>query len=342
MRDVDNIDRSQDDQAEQISAVLRLAGVSQAAKVIRILNGGMNLVYMIDDELVVKLNDRRDGRTFERESKTLHAIRGEIKAPELVFSDFSQTQVSLDIIVLKKIQGVSLMSEWVTLTDSQRRDYVMQICGELRKLHRIPLDNIQTLIETPWSDRFERYVDECLRLALQDREIDREVVLFLKSYFDMNRRELQNPCQQVLTHNDLHFGNVLVSQGKLQALLDFEYAGIGQLDFELAKIINFCLTPSQYASKSLERHFDKPMLETLKWFMEFYPELFQHGAITTRQRLFLIPEILWGFKVAHMQKPCSDNDRPNAISVEELERNRQKAYNKLHHIFGEQFPFLWH
>jgi len=339
--DIANIDRNQDDPAEQISAVLQLAGISQVGKIERILSGGMNQVYIVDDELVIRINDGRDGRTFERESKILKTIKGRVKVPEIVFSDFSQTQMPFDIMVLKRIPGQPLVSEWSTLNDSQRRVYIMRICDELRKLHGLPLGDIRELgEETPWATRVEQYIEECLESASQDEQIDHQIVLFLKEYFSVNKRELQNPCQQVLTHNDIHFGNILVSNGELQALLDFEYSGICPIDFELAKIINFCFTPGQYVEKKLERHYDKPMPDVLKWFMEFYPELFQQRSLAVRQRLFLIPEILWGFKVAYIPKVSSDRDRSDAISPEELIQKLQMAYDRFHYVFGEQFPHI--
>lgn len=340
MADIANIDRNQGDPAEHISAVLQLAGISQIGKIEKVLSGGMNQVYIIDDELVVRLNDGRDGRTFERESKILQTIKGRVKVPEIVFSDFSQTQMPFDIIVLKRIQGKPLFSEWLTLNDSQHRACIMQICDELRKLHGLPLEDICNLEEeTPWVTRFERYIEESLESASKDEDIDQQVVQFLKEYFNMNKRELQNPCRQVLTHNDIHFGNILVSNGELQALLDFEYAGICPIDLELAKIINFCFTPGQYTEKELEKYFAKPMPDVLKWFMEFYPELFRQGSLVERQRLFLIPEILWGFKVAYMLKASSDSGRLNTVSPEELIQKLQMAYNRFHYIFGEQFPY---
>jgi len=319
--------------AEQIADYLQSAGVCSASNVEKIGGGGMNEVFLVDGKLIVRLSDRKDGETFRRENQILRAIGGKIRAPKVILTDCSQSRMACDIMVLEKIEGKTLASSWHGLTERQKGSCIGQVCDELKKLHGLSQQGIPDSGETlSWAERFGMYVKGCLESASSDVQIDPRIVLFLKDYFLKNMRRLKEPIPQGLTHNDIHFGNILVSEGNLAALLDFEYAGICPIDYESAKIINFCRTPAQYVEEEIQSPYDRPMPEVLEMFRESYPEMFGNEALSVRQKLFLIPETLWGFKLAHKPRPGSTS----GVSPEELKRGQKTAYDRFDFFYGDK------
>ena len=130
--------------------------------------------------------------------------------------------------------------------------------------------------------------------------------------------ELKAHCSEDKIH--IHFENVLVSDDGIQALLDFEYADIAPLDFELTKIINFCLSPQKFVETELENQYSvTDLTQVIGWVKKYYSELFNVDSLIERQRIYLIPDVLWGFKWAHILKTSQDGREKTRRTLRQIE-----------------------
>lgn len=295
-----------DDNYTHVRLLAEILGVVHVTSLKRVLSGQINSVYFLNEEFVLRFSDGlQDGRLFEKEARILSAISRRVLVPELAYVDSSRTNFPFDIIVSRMLNASTLAVQWALSPDLQRRKYVHQLSSELSRLHRLPLRDFPFLMEdpTPWHIRFQDYVEALFLQARSDNDIDDDCINLLQEYFYTHRHKLSEPFREVLVHGDIHFENILADGDRVIALIDFEYADIAPLDFELAKIINFCLFPQKFVESSLEDWYkENDLTVLLAWIKEDYKALFDCKFSLERQRIYLIPDTLWGFKWARIQK----------------------------------------
>jgi len=82
-----------------------------------------------------------------------------------------------------------------------------------------------------------------------------------------------------VVHTDATPGNILVHNGKIRALLDFEWVRWGPCDHELVSLVR------------MVQHGSGPGFSFLRWLEEDYPALFEHPDLDDR---------LWPSEIAHI------------------------------------------
>jgi thiamine kinase-like enzyme len=313
-------------------------GDPKIVSVKRVMSGQVNEVYNINDKFIVRFSDgHQDGRTFLKEYKIYKAINGKVNIPQVIFTDFSHKNIYLDVIACLNIkESKTLAEKWISISLKDKEEYIKKICKELKKLHSLKLNDFKFLDLKPgsWPIQYGKYIEDCIKSAEKDKEIDTEVVHYLKEYYEWNKQFLKsNSALCRLVHGDIHFENILVSNRNI-LLFDFEYSNIAPIDFELAKIINFCLIPEKFVEKKLESHYkNKNCLEVLILIKKFYPELFSIKNPVERQKLFLIPDILWGFKWAYLPKVKSKNIDTKKVKKEVFLKQIKIAKRRYREIF---------
>jgi aminoglycoside phosphotransferase (APT) family kinase protein len=86
---------------------------------------------------------------------------------------------------------------------------------------------------------------------------------------------------EVLLHGDFYLGNILVRDGRVSALIDFEFARTGPPDLELVSVIR---------ALDMETRLGVPRPPLLTWLAEGYPELFAAPDLDKR---------LWAYAIAY-------------------------------------------
>ncbi|MFH1656527.1 MAG: aminoglycoside phosphotransferase family protein [Candidatus Nealsonbacteria bacterium] len=305
-----NIHFIEDKKLYYIKDIFFKMGIQEIVTIERVMSGQINEVYAVNNKFIVRLSSgKQDGLTFLKEYKIYKIIKEYLKIPLILFTDFSRKKIPFDVIISLKLDGKTLAHQWVFSSVKQRQFYIKQLCQELKILHNLPLSNFPFLIKNNnfshwWPKKYKRYIEDCFKKARKDSEIDRKVVRELEKYYNNHKYVLVSESDHyVLVHADIHFENILVNDNNIFMLLDFEYSDIAPFDFELSKIINFCFTPEKFVEKKLESYYqDNHPIEILKWFKQFYPELFENEKLLERQRIFIIPDILWGYKWVYLPK----------------------------------------
>lgn len=85
----------------------------------------------------------------------------------------------------------------------------------------------------------------------------------------------------VLLHGDFYLGNVLVHEGRVSALIDFEFARTGPPDLELISVVR---------ALDVETRFGVPRPPLLTWLAEDYPGMFTAPDLSRR---------LWAYAIAY-------------------------------------------
>lgn len=90
-----------------------------------------------------------------------------------------------------------------------------------------------------------------------------------------------------LVYWDIHFDNILLKNKKIAGLLDFEGVDIMSIDYVLSHVRRLQNYPEIYVSEDFEKKIKKEdYSHLLKWFKEFYPELFRFKNLNRRLDLY--------------------------------------------------------
>ena len=165
-----------------------------------------------------ELSWKRDKEVF-----LLELVAGRVPVPEIVYT----TQ---GILVMTRLPGRP-----ARFTDDDPVEVSRQLGGLLRELHTITFDSfgyIETRVTSPVPTNLEymrRRVDRKVRSGPPDLRDS------LERYFAEREAAFEGCETAVLCHNDAHDANVLVEDGRITGLIDWENAVAADPIFDLAK-----------------------------------------------------------------------------------------------------------
>jgi aminoglycoside phosphotransferase (APT) family kinase protein len=272
----------------RLQHVARLAGLS--------LNGdepfhetSSNDTWFLSDEIVLRVCYRGDVGRFVREAELAAALPDSVPGPQVL--DYGRDQF-LSWMVLKRWHATSLWEAWGRESHTTLRSYLAQLAEILRNLHEwqpparilaryaaaeLPDTETDPIVIandlTPLSvTHLNRLIEYAYEQPYSDRDVLDRIAARLAETAD---RIVFDREADVVLHGDFTPGNFLVQDGRVVALLDFEWSRRGPRDIELA-------LPGYWAwLDGQEPGGDRPRF--LPWLAEFYPELFDVPDLEQRQ-----------------------------------------------------------
>ena len=168
--------------------------------------------------------------------------------------------------ILEKINGVSLYNVWHTYSEKQREDIIRQLCDAMKQMHSIKGDRYN------WAEYMKK---EFNPLYEKSKEIkiftDEEKKLLEQAYYDFDK--YLESDEFVLVHNDLHFDNIFVDNGKIK-IIDFERSMYAPRDFELDIFYRMVRKPWKFASEETEEYTEASQYSNIMSYVnKYYPEL---------------------------------------------------------------------
>lgn len=208
---------------EQIAALRTSLGLaSQDSSVTRIPSSN-NFVYRVGN-YIIKVSGLDDDRRFEREFRTMERLSEAAPVARIVCGDVSRSRVPFPFFVMSFEKGAPLASIWHELSEAERSDLAQRIAGGLDKIHRLPTEGIPHFD----SNRIPNYfAAQVAKHSLTDYE-EREFSSLLVS-----APEIAHKDSLVVTHGDLHLGNVLYDRDSgAMVIFDFDtvFCAVGAKD----------------------------------------------------------------------------------------------------------------
>ena len=271
-----------------VREICRQEGIE--GRTVQVLQGGqVNAVFRIDNAYVLRIGARENAlQRLQHETALLQSIVNEIPVPRVYA--FGQHD-GFVYQIQQYLPGQSLFSQWKTLTPQVQENLVAELATYMKILHNRTFPYFgQGHEDTPpyesWADllsaKFQQTIDELATLQI------RMVPGFLElatAYFDAHEHLLQNGVP-VLTHGDLTLANILVDEGKISALLDFEYSMQAPKDYELGVIEAFCLYPNDWADEDNEVYCTTDFASFIQLLRKQYPALFEIPHLRERVNLY--------------------------------------------------------
>jgi serine/threonine protein kinase len=259
-----------------IKAICQKEGIS--CQTIQPLSGGqVNAVLLVDDQHVLRIGAREDaGQRLEREAILLQNLAGRLPVAKVL--SFGEEQ-GFFYQVQQFMPGQKLYAIWKNLTADEQDAIAAQLAASLKALHSASFPDFGegrpgSQPYTTWGDyltaQFQNTVDEIRHLNIQ------MVPGFIETavdYFEEHKHVLQDGVP-TLVHSDMNFTNILVENGKLSAILDFEFALQAPADYELQAIEAFCLYPNDWAEEGNEVFCTADFANLIPLLRKHYPELF--------------------------------------------------------------------
>ncbi|MBQ9012813.1 MAG: aminoglycoside phosphotransferase family protein [Bacilli bacterium] len=229
--------------------------------------GFTNAIYKVNESFIVKIcNDIDNEDKFKKEIDFYKANATNTLIPKLFYSNTEKLDVPYFYEILEKIEGVTLYNVWHTFSEKQREDIIRQLCNAMKQMH----SNIGESYD--WikynKDKFNSLFEEAQNKSL----LNEEEVEIIDSAYSLFDKYLESD-EFVLIHNDLHFDNILVNDGKIK-VIDFERSMYAPKDCELHILYYMIRQPWKHANEECEKYTKVEDYKNIMGYIEkYYPEI---------------------------------------------------------------------
>jgi aminoglycoside phosphotransferase (APT) family kinase protein len=219
---------SEVDWAALVRGVLEAARLPQPAAITRALEGVGTHVFFAG-EAVVRLGTGSDAVNFPRTVAILEAARDTVAVPRVLFADLERTSFPFPVVVLAYVPGVPMSHRWAEVSGAERIALLAQVVDQLSRLHRLDPASLGPAADfrSPWwVDRVSR-IERLLPVARRRTDFPRRWVDDMAAYVDAHRDSLSAAQPACVLHNDVTWGNIIVHDERVVALIDFDDALAG-------------------------------------------------------------------------------------------------------------------
>jgi aminoglycoside phosphotransferase (APT) family kinase protein len=297
------------------------------------LSGGqVNQVYRINESLILRIGGRGDAyQRFSRETRIIQDLQNQIPIAGITAFGVYENWVYQ---VQPYVVGEKLYRVWKGAAGKQKDSLIRQLTTCMRTLHarRFPAfgsayDPGNT--QTSWPAYFDNLFHQTLKdLRTHKLSFPADLLMDVEHFYDKNKHFLQEdtPC---LVHADLNPGNILVNDGHITAILDFEYAMAAPREYECVGIEQFCLYPNDYAELEYEIYTTADFADYFQRIVRFYPDVFASPHLRQRVDLYAIESGIHSFLEWGKEHPVMSADarmHPVARAANFMVRNGARLF----------------
>ncbi len=243
---------SQDDTALQISEIYEILKdrCVSTGEIALYQKKGRITDYLLDNKYILRIsNSALDDQMKQNRAKSISFV-SKIHSS----GAFTASGHQYHYLITDYVQGNDLWSVIQDLTDEQKVNIGKEIAQFLSELHSITdaAYDIGHYVPTiprctkSWKDGHLEYI-EMLRSGLSEMDIaleSKKVISKAFDYLDANSHSLEYQTGAKLLHNDFHPKNIIVHEGRLAGIIDWECSQFGEADFELTHFFHWCIYPS--------------------------------------------------------------------------------------------------
>ena len=242
--------------------------------------GFTNTIYDINNLYIVKIcTDIDNEEEFKREIDFYNSNEGNEYIPKLYYFSTDKEDIPYFYEIIEKLKGVSLYEVWHTYSESEREDIIRQLCDIMKMFHNNNGNKYD------WSkymkDKFNTSYTKSKELNIFNEE---ELNILDKAYSNFDKYLESNDF--VLVHNDLHFDNIFVNDGKIK-VIDFERSMYAPRDFELDIFYRMIRKPWKFASEEAEEYTSLDQYKNIMGYVKkYYPELLNVNNLKERLAIY--------------------------------------------------------
>lgn len=277
---------------ESITAIFTAHGLGNNLPAKRITVGFTNEVHHVGN-FILKVYARPDTAhiSYEKETNLFETLKGKVLVPELVVKDSSQSIIPQPYIIYRYINGKPAGHVWHLLNHEQRKQLIYEGIEQLKAIAASELQPKLKDYQT-WREQIETKLNGYLDVTRQQKLFSADTVQSLQQYVDENI-ELLEQSKLGLQYWDFHLDNLIVDNGKLVGMIDFEHVDVVSIDYVLNIVRQMQHYPHLNLAEEMEQYANTDHYkDMLTWFKEFYPELFEFDNLDTRINLYDLEGLL--------------------------------------------------
>lgn len=281
----------------RVASILRQTGVAVDEKPERVA-GSTNEVWRAGN-YIVRVGFVPGAERLRREANLAELLPRLAHYPKVIASGVESFG---EWVVVRRLPGTVLSEAWAGLDPSERRSLVHDFAGAMKAVHDTRLDHEQVqafafpegdgplaLPHQLPAERILGMLDRARSLPHMDTGLIDAAAERAAAVADSIWAHERNG----LVHGDLHFENVLVLDGVLVAVLDFEWCRPGAKEIDLDVLARFCAQPELHVGGDYPVH-RRDFVDVLRWVHEVYPDLFAHDRLADRLMLCALAfEVPW-------------------------------------------------
>jgi aminoglycoside phosphotransferase (APT) family kinase protein len=233
-----------------INSWLQARGHEQAHKLRAVSGGTVNLVYLLEDSHILKLNVRKsDERRFVDEAAAYELLaekRSELPVPRLVDLDLSRQLLPYHALLITALPGKDAAEVWDELTNGNRDLLSRELALFVLSQHELKLERYGSNAQEPehsyssWRDYLLHKTEALIDSHLELGQIDVDLLINLEGTLPELIAVLPVPRAPSLVHADISIWNMKVSCAsgtcRLSGVYDYEWCFAGDPHYEFASM----------------------------------------------------------------------------------------------------------
>lgn len=271
-----------------VKSICRKEGILY--KAIVLLGGGqVNTVFLVDGKYILRIGAREDaGQRLERETILIQNLAGQIPVAKVLAFGHEQ---GFFFQVQQYMPGQKLYAIWKNLSADEQYTIAAELASSLKVLHSVKFTDFGN--SQPGSQQYATWIDyltdQYHNTVAEIRDLNiRMVPGFIEmalDYLEEHKHVLQGG-DPTLVHSDLNLGNILAENGKITAILDFEFAMQAPADYELQAIEAFCLYPNDWMEEGNAVYCSADFASLIPLIRTHYPALFKVPNLRERLNVY--------------------------------------------------------
>ncbi len=253
-----------------------------------------NDIFEVNGKYIVKICKKaKNQKNFEKEIFLYRFFSNKIQVPKIIYFDKSKKIINKYYYICNKIEGDNLYSKWHILKEYERKSIIKKLCDILKIINSYWVDEYKNKYwinkDIDWDKIILFDIKKYLKQVKNRNILEDWVIRQIKKYISENKNVLKDKKIWIV-YWDVHFDNILVKDSKIVWILDFEWMELMSIDYVLDLVFRMEKYPHIYVSKEEnEKLIDKEHYKNLiKYYKEFYPELFYFKEIEKRVALYSI------------------------------------------------------
>ncbi len=247
------------------------------------INAGFNnYIFDVNNEYVIKICALEEKENqFETEYDFYCSNKENSHIPKLYKYDKSKSVVPYVYEIIEKIKGKSLYYYWYKMNEEEREKVIFDLMKIIKSFHQKRYGSYD------WANKVSEEVfvnfSKCLTMFNEDeKRVMKESLKMYDEYLFDNRF--------ALTHNDLHFDNILLEDNVLK-LIDFNDSYIAPIDYDLRLLFMCKDVPWKWANIEMDPY-QKPEYyqNIVDYILKYYDELNEIKYLKERMIIYNILE----------------------------------------------------
>lgn len=268
---------------------------------------GTKSVVFLSDHYVIKIN--QDNNLIKNEAQVLNSLKCTYSPKVLLYFQHQ----NMGVLVENKISGQSLEKEWKNQSDEQKEQIIKDLSDFNKNIHSQKKERFWS---AQYNQQCENYTDLlAIRFLMHKDQIfqNRQASEYFKKiskYIETAHvQEIFSECKPVLVHGDQIMHNLLIEQGRLSGVLDWEFAQFGDSFYDLVRIIFYQECAKDYVEEERDIHFEYDFTSRLIKELSLQTS-FDERKYRVIRSFYFIDSIIWALNSNNPDKNLSELDLP--------------------------------